>query len=71
MSSKRNLRRRACEGKVRHLRKEYALIALSRTPNYEFDLGRLHVYQCGHCGGWHVGHASTGRLPGLNARRGA
>jgi hypothetical protein len=59
MASKRNVRRHACEGKVRHASPRAALAALGITANrLARSLGRhdLNIYRCGFCHGWHVGH---------------
>lgn len=48
MSSKRNIRRRACEGKTRYASKEEA----EQVPGPK----SVHPYQCDFCGGWHRGH---------------
>lgn len=59
MSSKRNIRRHQCESKVRHATRAIADMALRHTgwkgPFSETRRG-LSVYQCGNCGGFHVGH---------------
>lgn len=59
MSSKRRLRRRECERKVRHPNHRAATYALHHTGAARVlpqGAGHLHVYQCRNCGGWHVGH---------------
>ena len=54
MASKRRLRRRACEGKIR-----YASLVQARTAIYhQADKwrGRMSAYKCPHCGHIHIGH---------------
>lgn len=63
MSSKRAIRRRACQGKVRHAEETHAYAALrslharGRVAVHE----HMGVYRCGFCGGWHTGHLSRKR----------
>lgn len=69
MSSKRHVRKQ-CESKLRHLTAaaaSAALIKLKRRP--DFRGGRLGVYHCRFCKGWHVGHAIGQKTPGLKGRR--
>lgn len=54
MSSKRQIRRKQCEGKIRHTTQVGAYIALKNTPR---DGKRMNVYRCKFCRGWHIGHA--------------
>lgn len=56
MSSKRRLRRKMCEGKVRHATRDVAMGAvrkLARRDIYTVP------YLCRFCGGWHIGHPSA------------
>lgn len=55
MASKRRLRRKSCEGKVRHLTMAGAQIQarLARRNTGE----SIGAYKCKHCKGYHVGHA--------------
>lgn len=53
MASKRRVRRRQCGGKIRHENEARAVAAMFNTRASD---GALHVYRCGMCGGWHVGH---------------
>lgn len=58
MASKRNQRRRACQGKIRHTCEEHAKLALrGHHRKYGYDRG-IRYYKCPACGGWHLGHAS-------------
>ena len=61
MASKRNLRRRACEGKVRYASKDEAE-RVGRAL-------RLHAYACPHCSGFHNGHPPGPVKQGLAAKR--
>ena len=62
MASKRRLRRKSCTGKVRHTSPEAGhdhIGQLNRNKGYQ---GRMDVYRCRFCSGFHVGHSKT-RLP--------
>jgi hypothetical protein len=70
MSSKRRVRRKQCAAKVRHATAEsasIALVKLRRRP--DFNGGRLGVYRCRFCKGYHVGHAIGQQPVGLKGRR--
>ena len=57
MSSKRAIRRRQCDGKKRHATAADAMLAratLNRSKGYQ---GRMNVYRCQFCRGYHIGHA--------------
>ena len=75
VSSKRRLRRKACQGKVRHPSR-----ALAELQQYELIRARrvrgpLNVYRCLFCKGFHVGRRpgvaplAPRALRGLEARR--
>ena len=57
----------SCEGKVRHGTKSAAVIALAKLRKMpRRKLGKpapdgFTIYECRHCGGWHVGTVSKGR----------
>jgi len=57
----------SCEGKVRHGTKSAAVVALvklRKTPRRKLDKPApdgFDVYECRHCGGWHVGAVSKGK----------
>jgi hypothetical protein len=51
MSSKRRLRRKACQGKIRHATEGVAWCAVRKL-----GAPGMHAYRCPHCGAWHVGH---------------
>lgn len=55
MASKRNLRRRSCEGKRRY-ETEQAARSAARLCSWMHDADRLTPYRCGFCGSWHFGH---------------
>ena len=66
MSSKRRLRRKACQGKIRHKTDGAAFYAASKTGD-----GCAH-YRCEFCSGYHVGHPPSsvkGLRPGINDNR--
>lgn len=57
MASKRRLRRKGCEGKIRH--ETYGEAAHHRRRLRKPDID---IYHCRFCGGWHVGHPGSRRL---------
>jgi len=62
MSSKRHLRRRSCESKIRHADESFAF-------NHAKSLGRDYFpYRCQFCGGWHVGRPNSRRLQSIKAK---
>ena len=69
MASRRNVRRRSCDGKKRFASEQAALRAAHltierRTPG----LRPLLPYRCGSCGWFHIGHRPA-LVVGLNAGR--
>jgi len=54
MSSKRNVRRKSCEGKVRHKTQEGAIIAARILWKLKSEYTR--AYHCRLCRGFHTGH---------------
>jgi hypothetical protein len=54
MSSKRNLRRKQCERKIRHASAGAARHFGQQIVRRGGD--ELNVYHCEFCGGWHLGH---------------
>jgi hypothetical protein len=56
MASKRKLRRRACEGKVRFESRD-AAERKRRFVYRDYNEKALNVYKCRFCGGWHLGHS--------------
>lgn len=67
MASKRHIRRRSCEAKVRHEDFERALAHAKRQRAVYGEVVR--PYRCQHCGGWHVGRQARGRYHGEVAAR--
>ena len=68
MSSKRRIRRNACDGKVRY---ETAEEAWRRITDMKWERTwnpRLVAYHCQFCGGYHVGHqpAKAWRARGIH-----
>lgn len=57
MASKRHLRRKACQGKVRHLTEAHARAAIHSLHTGKGWQGHMNAYRCPFCKGWHVGHA--------------
>lgn len=56
MASKRNLRRRHCEGKRRYPDEKAARSAMRLCAAWMRDADRLDPYRCAFCGSWHFGH---------------
>lgn len=56
MSSKRAIRRRACNGKVRHASAQDAHAAMKHLHRDKGDQGAMNAYHCQFCGGYHIGH---------------
>jgi hypothetical protein len=54
MSSKRNIRRKACAGKQPLTQTGAYLVARKMRAKYG---GAISGYHCDFCGHWHVGHA--------------
>lgn len=57
MSSKRRLRRRQCESKVKHETLQQAWGAIRSMEKKRGHQGQMTVYRCGMCSKFHVGHA--------------
>ena len=55
MSSKRRLRRKSCDGKVRHADSTAALAHI-RGLIRNGGIGQFDAYRCKFCKGYHVGH---------------
>lgn len=69
MSSKCRLRRRSCQGKIRHSSLRAALAAARPFGALLHD--DVEPYHCRFCHGWHIGHVvrfEQGR-PGHRGRR--
>lgn len=58
MASKRHMRRKSCERKVRHKTVHGALVAIRRTDDKpkHGNSNLMRPYACKFCGGWHNGH---------------
>jgi hypothetical protein len=60
MGSKRHIRRKSCEGKVRHLNYGAAYGAyFSLLRKNQVGQNLIHVYHCQFCNGFHIGHQSV------------
>lgn len=64
MASKRRLRRKSCDRKVRHETEEAAWHATRATRKKTNSTG-LRPYRCSNCSGWHVGHPIGARTSPL------
>lgn len=63
MASKRHLRRRSCESKVRHNDQISAI-------HHSKSLGAGYAtYKCQFCNGWHVGRPSNKKIKAMQSRR--
>lgn len=56
MSSKRAVRRRACDGKIRHVNERGAVLHAIELRKKDNADRYLNIYKCKFCSGWHVGH---------------
>lgn len=52
---------RMCAGKRRHPTRGKALAHMRQLVRRGAASERLNVYECPHCGGWHVGHLGKER----------
>lgn len=68
MSSKRNVRRRTCDRKVRYETQEEASAA--RTRLFRSGSGGMNVYKCKFCGGYHIGHRNERQQKAFQAAKG-
>ncbi len=68
MSSKRAVRRRACEGKRSYETREEARRVQGRMVR-QGEAGPLNVYHCARCGAWHVGHQPAKVRQAIASRR--
>lgn len=70
MSSKRHVRRKQCEAKLRHPTEALASVALRKLKRRtDFNGGLMGVYHCRFCKGWHVGHRINQRVAEHKGRR--
>jgi predicted RNA-binding Zn-ribbon protein involved in translation (DUF1610 family) len=67
MASKRHIRRRSCESKVRHADFESAVAHAKRQRAVYGEI--VKPYSCPRCGGWHVGRSAHSRHHGEVAAR--
>lgn len=58
MASKRRIRRKACEGKIRFLTIQEANIQAYKHQRWGH---RMRAYKCLFCNGYHIGHYGKGR----------
>lgn len=63
MASKRRLRRRSCESKIKHA-DQTAAVAHLRHLGAQYK-----TYKCKFCGGWHVGRPNKKIKQSIAARR--
>lgn len=61
MSPMTRTKGRMCSGKRRHPGKDGAEKAKRALIRRGANPARLAVYECGHCGGWHLGHLGRPR----------
>ncbi len=67
MSSKRHLRRRSCESKVKH---EDEVSARKHAHYLTRRNGIQYMpYRCKFCTGWHAGRPDRRKWQGINSRR--
>lgn len=57
MSSRRAIKRRACDGKVRYPSQRAAQAAIGRLRRNTGATGWFSAYKCDRCGMFHFGHA--------------
>lgn len=68
MSSKRAIKRRACEGKVRYTSQKAAQAAIGRLRRNTGTTGWFSAYRCERCGNFHFGHAPRQVRQAMEAR---
>ena len=71
MASKRKVRRKSCEGKIRYNTVEEAEKARNHVfhKNPEIHRTYLNVYKCKFCGYYHFGHLDAKKQQGRNAKK--
>ncbi len=63
MASKRHLRKRACESKIKH-------VSQATASSHAMKLGfEYRAYKCPHCSGWHVGRPDRKKRQSLAAKK--
>lgn len=60
MTSLRRVRRKQCQGKVRHPNPQAAYAHAASLKHKGDVTGFINAYKCRFCGGWHVGHFRSG-----------
>ena len=68
LSSKRAIKRRGCEGKVRYSSQRAAQAAIGRLRRNTGATGWFTAYRCPRCGMFHFGHAPKGVRMAMEAR---
>lgn len=68
MASKRRLRRKRCERKVRHETQAIAIAEAMRLRRRHGLSERISAYGCQYCGGWHVGHLPSRIVAAIDRR---
>lgn len=58
MSSKRRIRRKQCEHKIRHKTAQDAGLAYKSLKVKIKDNAKINIYKCSFCGFYHIGHPS-------------
>lgn len=69
MSSKRRLRRNACDGKRRYETQDGAIAGMIRLVRAKKPPGKMAVYKCQFCHGFHFGHPNKRQIQSLRATR--
>jgi len=62
MSSKRHLRRKACDGKVRHKTQQDAIYQIISLRKDNQNVKLLKPYRCKFCKKFHIGHKRKTRI---------
>lgn len=71
MASKRRVRRKACEGKIRYNSQEEGEKARNHIFHKKPEIHRtfLNVYRCKFCGYFHIGHLDANQQKARNAEK--
>lgn len=67
MASKRHLRHKACDGKIRYEQRETAEQAAQSLAQYKHQW--INAYHCRFCKGWHIGHPNARARQSMIAKR--
>jgi hypothetical protein len=66
MGSKRNIRKRSCEGKIKFASfQEVSAFFAKKEGVHGYQ-----IYKCAFCGGWHFGHMTAKNKQAMARRRG-